>query len=532
MSLGWPLAEPRAATAASALLDRVIGEERDRLTLTVCRARVGIAAVNFLVVFPELGSPESIGYTSVAPSRYGSLAYLAMSALVLLAVTLRPRLRKAASYGPAFVDVPLVGCVELLQGQYATTPGLGTAASASYLIVLAMLSMLALSRRVVLVTSVPTLGFLWAILTVTATPVPIRLGAMVATLGAFVLGWIVVGQLRELVRLSRQADLIGKYVLGERIGSGGMAEVFLATYSPEGGFERKVALKRMLPTFSENEELLTLFRREAQVGARLAHPNIVQVYDFGVHDHRYFLAMEYVDGAPASRTLRALIGAGRLPSIAALLYLTHEVASALDYVAQLTTEDGAPLALVHRDLNPPNILVSRAGEVKVADFGIARVGNQPGITETGVMRGKLVYAAPEQVEGRELDAQTDLFALGLSLLELASGKRVFEGNNDLELARVVLEQPIPRLRELRPDAPPLFEVAIAKLTERTKAGRTRSPRALLDAIGPLVSELKALEIGRKEWAEAVQLVQTATHALAPAAVNRDAETQTAPQLRG
>lgn len=529
MSLvSWRFGEKTPRTAATALLDRVIGEERDRLTVAVSRARAGIALVNFLLVFPDYGvTPEAMGYTSVAPTRFSAVAYLVMSLIVLGAVSVWPRTRRWASFAPAAVDVPLVGTGELLQATLALTPGLGTQATAAYLITLSLLSVLALSRTVVVVTAFPTMGFLWATLSVSQVPVPIRVGVMVGALSASILAWIVVGQMRALVRLSRQADLLGKYVLGERLGSGGMAEVFLATYSPEGGFERKVALKRMLPAFSDNDELLTLFRREAQVGARLAHPNIVQVYDFGVHEHRYFLAMEYVDGAPLSKALRALTAGGQLPSMAALVYLTHEIGSALDYVANLRTEDGAPLHLVHRDLNPPNVLLSRSGEVKVADFGIARVGNQPGITETGVMRGKLVYASPEQLTGAPLDVQTDLFALGLSLLEVASGKRVIQGTGDLELARAALEQPIPRLRALRPDAPQVLDDALAELTERDKARRTRTPRVLLDAIAPLVRELNAIEVGRREWARVVPLVATGT-SVVPALPGKadEAETKT------
>ncbi|MBL8923472.1 MAG: serine/threonine protein kinase [Myxococcaceae bacterium] len=520
---------PKARTAASVLLDRVIGEERDRLTLTVSRARFGLAALNLVLIVPDWGqSPEQMGYSSVTPSLVGAAAYFVMSALVLAVVSRWPGARRFASFAPAVVDVPLVGTTELLQATLALTPGLGTQASVAYLMALSLLSVLALSRTVVIATALPTTAFLWAILHVTKVPVPIRVGVTVGSLGALTLAWIVVGQVRALVRLSRQADLLGKYVLGERLGAGGMAEVFLATYSPEGGFERKVALKRMLPAFSENEELLTLFRREASVGARLAHPNIVQVYDFGVHEQRYFLAMEYVDGAPLSKALKVLVAGGRLPSVPALVYLTHEIASALDSVAGLRAADGQPLGLVHRDLNPPNVLLSRAGEVKVADFGIARVGNQPGITETGVMRGKLVYAAPEQLQGEALDVQTDLYALGLSLLEVASGRRVIQGANDVELATAALQQPIPRLAALRPDAPPALDEAIARLTERDRALRTKAPRELLDAIAPLVRELNALELGRREWAQVVPLAQTGTHALAPALPDREAETKTSP----
>jgi hypothetical protein len=523
----------RTQTAAGALLDRVIGEERDRLTQTVSRARLGLAGLNLLLILPDWGqSPEQMGYSSIAPSLVGAGAYFVMSALVLGVVTRWPGTRRFASFAPAVVDVPLVGTTELLQATLALTPGLGTQASVAYLIALSLLSVLALSRTVVIATALPTTAFLLAILHVTQVPVPIRVGVVIGSLGTLTLAWIIVGQVRALVRLSRQADLLGKYVLGERLGAGGMAEVFLATYSPEGGFERKVALKRMLPAFSENEELLTLFRREASVGARLAHPNIVQVYDFGVHEQRYFLAMEFVDGAPLSKTLKALVAEGRLPGMPALVYLTHEIASALDYVASLRADDGQPLGLVHRDLNPPNVLLSRAGEVKVADFGIARVGNQPGITETGVMRGKLVYAAPEQLQGLPLDVQTDLYALGLSLLEVASGRRVIEGPNEVELARAALEQPIPRLSSLRPDAPPAFDEAVAQLTERDRARRTRTPRHLLDALAPLVRELNALEVGRKEWAAVVPLVQTGTHALVPAPTDREAETKTSPGRPG
>jgi serine/threonine-protein kinase len=247
---------------------------------------------------------------------------------------------------------------------------------------------------------------------------------VVAGLGAGATARYVVGQAESALRAVREQDLMSKYLVHEKLGAGGMAEVFRATYSPEGGFEKVVAIKRMLPEIAATADaglLHEMFRDEAQLCARLSHGNVIQVLDAGRFAGRYVVAMEYVDGVPLSRVLQA----GPLP-LCAIAFATAEIAAALDYIHTRVDDDGASLHLVHRDVNPPNVLVSRRGEVKLADFGIAHALGRASHGSDRVF-GKPGYLAPEQLRPGELDGRADLFALGLTMYEMIVGQPMFRG---------------------------------------------------------------------------------------------------------
>ena len=198
----------------------------------------------------------------------------------------------------------------------------------------------------------------------------------------------------EALRDIREQDLFGKYLLHEKMGAGGMGEVYRATYCPEGGFVRNVAVKRLLPRSRSSERFVEALRGEARLSAGLMHPNLVQVLDCGTFRGTFILAMELIDGVSLSRLLRSR-GAGC--SRAAVAYLGAELAAALEYLHVAARADGRPLGLVHCDLNPPNVLISRIGEVKLADFGVARAS--AAAAQDGVFGGKPSYAAPEQLRG-------------------------------------------------------------------------------------------------------------------------------------
>jgi len=225
-------------------------------------------------------------------------------------------------------------------------------------------------------------------------------------------------QLVEALHALRAQDLMGKYLLHEPIGHGGMGQVFRATYSPEGGFEKTVAVKRIRTDASKGRRFEEMFLDEARIGASLAHPNVVQVLDVGKLEGEYVLALEYVDGASLAALLKA---SPRGLPIPAVLHLAVELSSALEYIHHRLGPDGQPAGLVHRDVNPPNVLVSRLGEVKLGDFGIATAG------QSDEFAGKPEYMAPEQASGVRYDSRADLFALGLVLHESLTGKRVFQG---------------------------------------------------------------------------------------------------------
>jgi serine/threonine-protein kinase len=309
----------------------------------------------------------------------------------------------------------------------------------------------------------------------------------------------------EALAAVRARDVLGKYLLHERIGAGGMAEVYRASYGPEGGFEKTVAVKKILPGHAENAEFIALFRQEAALCSRLNHANVVQVLDFGRFGDTYFLAMEFVEGTTLKRLIDAHRGVG-LP-LPAVTWLAVELLQALEYVHERADEDGEPLRLVHRDVNPPNVLVSRTGEVKLTDFGIARANVGARLTQAGFVKGKPGYFAPEQLMGEALDGRTDLFALGATLHEALTGAPLFPTGSVAEEAQALLEAPIPPPSASRPDVPPALEAVVLGLLERDLDRRTRHARDALRAL-EAIRGAAAVASGQRSLAEAVQRLQS------------------------
>lgn len=328
-------------------------------------------------------------------------------------------------------------------------------------------------------------------------------GPLTATLAG-----LIVSKAEEALRAIREKDVMGKYFLHERLGAGGMAEVFRATYSPEGGFEKQVAVKRVLPAYADNEEFLAMFRREAELGSLLIHPNIVQVLDLGRHQGTVFLAMEYVDGMPLSSLLRRL-AVRRLPP-AAVAYIGAEVASALAYMHGRTGPRGEPLGLVHRDLNPPNILLSRIGEVKLSDFGIARAANQLALTKAQTVRGKAGYMAPEQAYGQPLDGRADLFALGLTLHEALTGERALHGDSEAELMVASTRQEMLPPSHFVPGISPALDAIIMGLLVHDREQRTPSGEVLQQQLLALTGPEAPHPHGRQQLVEALRQATTQT----------------------
>lgn len=225
----------------------------------------------------------------------------------------------------------------------------------------------------------------------------------------------------------RGEESIGPYRLLRPLGRGAMAEVYLAERVSLGGFRHKVALKVVLPQFARDEAFLNLLSREAIIGSRLRHPNIVETLEFSAFDGLHFLVLEYVDGKTLEQMLLDAEGAGRqaLPTRVAL-EATAGVLHGLTYAHALKSDDGEPMGIVHRDLKPGNVMVSRHGAVKIMDFGIARAkGPTQRITRDGQVRGTPVYMAPEQVTGRPLDGRTDQYTVATVLYELLTGHKLF-----------------------------------------------------------------------------------------------------------
>ena len=233
-----------------------------------------------------------------------------------------------------------------------------------------------------------------------------------------------------------------KYRLTEKIGSGGMAEVFRAVGEGPEGFERPFVIKRIHPRLSEAPEFVRMFVDEAKICARLVHPNIVQVFDFAPQDGGYYIVMEPVEGFDMGWLLRRRLESRReVPPPAFVAEIGRQACRGLDFAHTLTGPDGKPLGIVHRDVTPPNIMVSWNGTVKVVDFGIARAvaALRASVTDAGMVKGKMSYVAPELLDGKTADARSDVFSLGVVLHELLSGRQLFVGENDLDTLRLVRE---------------------------------------------------------------------------------------------
>jgi serine/threonine protein kinase len=273
----------------------------------------------------------------------------------------------------------------------------------------------------------------------------------------------------------------GPYELIRRLGAGGMAETYLALRRGPGGFEQRVCLKRILQAYESDTEFVRMFLQEARLSARLRHANIVQVLDFGMAEGSHFLALELVDGLDLKGLLSALGRQGEALTSGLVSYLALELATALDY-AHDATDEGRVRGVVHRDISTSNVLVSKAGEVKLTDFGIAKAMNQPGTTGTGTIRGKVPYMAPEYARHGHFDARSDLFSLGVTLYECLAGQRPFDGTTDLDTLERIAQGRHRRLDERLPEAPTGLTETIERLIDPDPEKRFPHAAALLDAL--------------------------------------------------
>ncbi|HEX5746136.1 MAG TPA: protein kinase [Archangium sp.] len=247
---------------------------------------------------------------------------------------------------------------------------------------------------------------------------------------------------------------VGKYQLVRKLATGGMAEVFLAKAAGPMGFEKTLVLKRILPHLAEETAFVEMFLSEAKLAAQLTHPNIVQIFDFGESEGTYFLAMEYIDG-PSLRTLikRASAQGMELP-LAVCARLVANACEGLAFAHDFADpETGEAQGLIHRDISPDNILLSKQGAVKVVDFGIAKAAGQAHKTASGVIKGKLAYMPPEQVRAESLDRRVDVYALGVVLYELLTGHKPYEAESDVGLMRAILFQSLMPAVQFRPELP-------------------------------------------------------------------------------
>ena len=233
-----------------------------------------------------------------------------------------------------------------------------------------------------------------------------------------------------------QPTWFGKYQLIKRIAVGGMAELFLARMTGAEGFEKLIAIKKILPHLEEEEDLVKFFIDEAKLAALLSHQNIVQIYDFGTLEGSYFIAMEYLQGRDLHVVSKKNKEKDQPISIENALYISQQICAGLDYAHNLKDLEGKPLHIIHRDVSPPNIIITYEGDVKIVDFGIAKAAGSTSKTSAGNIKGKAAYMSPEQAKGERIDHRADVFASGFLLYEMIMGRRMFEGNTFEVLKKV------------------------------------------------------------------------------------------------
>jgi serine/threonine protein kinase len=258
----------------------------------------------------------------------------------------------------------------------------------------------------------------------------------------------------------------GPYRLLERVAVGGMAEVFKAKRSGVEGFEKVVAVKRILLHLSDNKEFVDMFVDEAKMVAGLTHPNIVQIFDLGRIDKSYYIAMEYVQGRDLRSILRRARERGtRLPLDLCFL-IASRVCAALEYAHRKKDDRGQAMMTVHRDISPQNILISFEGDVKLTDFGIAKAASKATVTEAGALRGKLLYMSPEQAWGKPMDRRSDLFSLGIVFYEMVTDHKPFLGSSEVSILETVRECKVAPPSTLNRQIPPALERVVMKALER------------------------------------------------------------------
>ena len=250
-----------------------------------------------------------------------------------------------------------------------------------------------------------------------------------------------------------------------------MAEVFQAKRKGVEGFEKIVAVKRILPHLSTNKGFVEMFINEAKMVAGLSHPNIVQIFELGKIDDSYFIAMEFVDGMDLRTILTRVREKGIIPDVDLAALIASKLGSALEYAHRQCDAEGKPLRIVHRDVSPQNILISNEGEVKLVDFGIAKAAIKASHTDSGSLRGKLLYMSPEQAWGRAIDNRSDIFSLGVVLFEMLTGRTLFTGDSEMSILERVREARIIPPSTLNPAVPIELEAVVTRALRKDPEDR-------------------------------------------------------------
>jgi hypothetical protein len=326
---------------------------------------------------------------------------------------------------------------------------------------------------------------------------PMQLSRAFSMLVGGVLGGVIARELRRAIGRAdatvRRQELFGKYRIVKKVGSGSGGSVHEAIYCPEGGFERRVAVKQLHPHLITEKAFVDGFRAEAELGARLAHPNVVTIHDFGRHQETFFMAMEFVDGLSLAKLAGRARRAGVTFSPDVVGHIGRGVLRGLNHAHDGVRDDeGRPLRILHRDVCPQNLLVSHIGEVKLTDFGIARVlGHMEDGASTRTIAGHEAYMAPEQIESGALDLVTDLFAVGIIMWEMLASKRLYARDNPASTLLAVMSAEVP---PVNPSWDAFLQHALAR-KPGDRYGSAREMLGALDAIEGSRSDDAAIKLG-------------------------------------
>jgi eukaryotic-like serine/threonine-protein kinase len=296
-----------------------------------------------------------------------------------------------------------------------------------------------------------------------------------------------------------------RYQVIERIDAGGMAEVFKANSTSLQGFQKLVAIKRVLPSLTQNERFVRMFLDEAKVSLHLNHTNIVQVFDLGIADGTYFIVMEFVDGTNLKKIIQILGERNqRLPTEQAV-YIALGVCQGLAHAHNKRDQEDNHLGIVHRDISPPNVLMSREGEVKITDFGLAKAKSQAEITDPGVVKGKFGYLSPEAANGEDVDERTDIFAVGIVLWEMLAGRRLFLGKSDYDTLKLVQKADVPALSQFGRKVPRRLKEILTRSLSKDPKVRYQSAEQMGRALAGFLFE-QGLVVSAFDIAELVESV--------------------------
>jgi TonB family protein len=318
----------------------------------------------------------------------------------------------------------------------------------------------------------------------------------------------------------------GQYVLIEKIATGGMAEVWKARKRGEEGFQKIVAIKKILPHLSDNQDFIEMFIDEAKLAAQLNHNNIIHIYDLGKIGSSYYIAMEYIDGYDLKTILRRGEERDHPMGVELALFVTSKIAQALDYAHRKKDFDEREMGLVHRDVSPQNVLISQEGDIKLCDFGIAKAASKASHTQAGALKGKLQYMSPEQAWGRTIDRRSDIFALATVLFEMLTNRKLFSGDNELSILEQVREARVTAPSQYNDEVTPQIDAVVVKALQKDPANRYQTAGEMardIDAIlysfrpTPTSADL-AIYMHRISAAEPVTHISEPMPAIAPVPV--------------